>query len=432
MCLCRLCCRGSADEVDDIMSTLLERVPATAAWVHHEAQPSDSWDRSTPPASSALEAGGRIRRAARAWIEPWPYLINRWTDDGELPTLGVAINDTHLTTAWRLGPDDSFERVVQLPPGVHPFATTDGSWNLMTSGTPRSGETWPWEWARDEFQRRFDRRFENSELLAEIQLCWPELAWSYAHRMLDRYPGLRSEPVPRADLEARIAEYRGLAGEGEVQIDGGAGDWWLTEGEAFVADLAWLGMSKVEQPWAPNNAPETARRSRWTTEQLLACLPHLRLVTKTALDVYQALVTRHVPSMAPELNTYQLLPGRIIGLVKSVDPERGLVRSLDFQWHIEPLPKGSQNEALWDVWDSDGWGDDDDWESRWSRVRELRGDLAECMTLYTSFGEPAFSSPTPACSFALELLHGDLDEFEWVSGPARYDSNGCCARPRYT
>ena len=424
--------QGSADEVDDIMSTLLKRVPATAAWVHHEAQPSDSRDRSTPPASSALEAGARIRRAARAWIEPWPYLINRWTDDGELPTLGVAINDTHLTTAWRSGPDDSFGRVVQLPPGVHPFASTDGSWNLMTSGMPRNGETWPWEWARDEFRRRFDRRFENSELLAEIRLCWPELAWSYAHRMLDRYPGLRSQPVPRADLEARIAEYRGLAGEGEVQIGGGAGDWWLTEGEAFVADLARLDMSGVERPWVPNNAPETARRSRWTTEQLLACLPHFRLVTKTALDVYQALVTRHLPSMAPELNTYQLLPGRIIGLVKSVDPERGLVRSLDFQWHIEPLPKGSQNESLWDVWDSDGWGDDDDWESRWSRVREFRSDLAECMTLYTSFGEPAFSSPTPACSFALELLHGDLDEFEWVSGPARYDPNGCCARPRYT
>ena len=126
--------QGSADEVDDIMSTLLERVPATAAWVHYEAQPSDFGSRSTPPAANAQEAGARIRRAARAWIEPWPYLIEQWTDDGELPTLGVAMDDQFLTTAWRSGVDDESALVVQLPPDVHPFGAIDGSWHSIVGG----------------------------------------------------------------------------------------------------------------------------------------------------------------------------------------------------------------------------------------------------------------------------------------------------------
>lgn len=425
--------QGSADEVDDLMSMLLERVPATAAWVHHEAQSSDSWGRSTPPAASALEAGARVRRAARTWIEPWPHLVERWTDDGELPTLGVAMNSQHLTTAWRAARGDSSERVVQLPPGVHPFTRTDMSWNPIRSGTPRTGETWPWEWTRDEVQRSIDECLEDGELLADIELCWPELAWSYAHRMLGLYPGSRSESVPRSDLEGCIAKYRGLAREGEVHISGPSGDWKLTDGEAFVADLARHGVSRVKQPWTPDDTQDPGWGSKWTAERLL---PRLRLTTRTALDIYQALVNQHLTAMAPELNTYQLFPARIAGSIAPVDPEHGYVRHLrfpfHFRWQLDPLPLGSPNEARWEVQHSNEQDDDGDWPSRMANVRALRGDLAECISLYTHFGEPAVSSPTPACSFAIELLRHDLDEFEWVSGPARYDSDGCCARPRYT
>ena len=420
--------QGSADQVDRTMSTLLERAPATAAWVLHEVQDSYLGIRSTPLAGSAEAAGARIRRAARAWIEPWPHLIKRCTDDGELPTLGVAINDHWLTTAWWSGTDDSSERVVQLPPDVHPFGTTDRSWNQISSCTTSSGETWPWEWARGKYEQHVERCLENGELLAHIELCWPELAWSYAHRILDRHADSTSEPVPRADLEAIIAWHRGLTGEGKVRISGGAGDWDLADGEAFVADLTRRGMNKVEPPWAPDNAQQGARGSTRTTEQLLA---RLRQTTKAALDIYQEFVTRHLPSMAPELNTFQLLPARIVGLVPPVDPEDSSAQFLNIRWHVEPLPRSSQNEARWDVWDSSERNVGEDWASRRAQVQLLRGDLAECISLSTHFGEPAFSSPTPACSFALQLLQDDLNEFEWVPAPSSYDSSGCSVRPRY-
>ena len=206
----------------------------------------------------------------------------------------------------------------------------------------------------------------------------------------------------------------------------------MTDGEAFVADLVRLGVSRVKQPWTPGNTQDPQGVSKWTAELLL---PRLELTTKTALDVYQALVNRHLPAMAHELSTCQLLPGRIAGSIAPVDPELSFVRHprfpFRFRWRIEPLPFGSPNEARWEVQCSNEQDDNDDWPSRMAQLRALRGDLAECIRLFSHFGEPAVSSPTPACSLALELLRRDLEEFEWVAGPARYDLDGCCGRPRY-
>ena len=92
--------RGSAAQVDSLMSDLLTKVPATAAWVHNEAQASCTESRTEPPAASALEAGDRIRHATNQWTRPWPYLIERRTARGESPDLGIAVEGLQLTTAW--------------------------------------------------------------------------------------------------------------------------------------------------------------------------------------------------------------------------------------------------------------------------------------------------------------------------------------------
>ena len=420
--------QGSADEVDTIMSTLLTHAPATAAWVHHEAQGPRFERRSTPPAASTQGAGARIRRATRAWIEPWSELIDWFTDDGELPTLGIAMGDQQLTTAWRSGSQATGDRVIPLPPDAHPFSTTNTSWTGSKWGPPSCGQDWPWDWTRDQFQRTIDGFLQDRELLVDVELCWPELAWDFAHRMLGRDPTVQSEAVQRADLEAKISEYRALTGPGEAYIGGPGGDWSLAEGEAFVADLARLDISEVGSPWPPANAQGTTTGSRWTTEQLLA---RLQLATKTALDVYQAIVVRHLPAMAPELHTYQLLPGRIGGLVTPADPVRGREGAPRYRWHIEPRPTGSQNEALWSVGETDDLRYHDEGESRRAQVRTMRGDLADRTTLYTHFHEPQIYSSTPAGFLALKLLESDLSAFKWVTGPSAHYKNARSTRPRY-
>ena len=407
--------QGSAVEVDTIMSVLLTQAPATAAWVHHEAQAPPFERRPTPPAATVQEAGARIRRAAEAWGAPWSDLIDWFTDDGEPPTLGIAMGDQHLTTAWLSGPQGTGDRVIPLPPDVHLFSNTNTSWTGFKWGLLSDGESWPWDWTRDQFQRTIDGYLQDRELLADIELCWPELAWDFAHHMLGRDAAVQSEAVQRADLEAAISDYRALTGPGEAYIGGPGGDWSLTEGEAFVADLAGLDISEVRSPWPPANAQGTTTESWWTTEQLLA---RLQLATKTALDVYQAIVVRHLPAMAPELHTYQLLPGRIVGLLTPADPDRGLEGAPRYRWHIEPRPTGSQNEAQWTVCSTDDLRDHDEGESRRAQVRTMRGDLADHITLHTYFGEPQIYCSTPAGFLALKLLESDLSDFRWVTGPS--------------
>ena len=421
--------QGSADEVDMIMLTLLAQMPATAAWVHSEAQIPGFERRSTPPAASAQEAGARIRRAARAWAEPWSELIDWFTDNRESPTLGIAMGDSELATAWFFGSKGSGGGVIPLPPDAHPFSSINTSWTGSKWGLLSDGENWPWVWTRDEFQRTIDGYLQDRELLADIELCWPELAWDFAHQMSGRDPTVQSEAVQRVDLETAISKYRALTGANDVYIGGPVGGWRLTEGEAFVADLARLDVSEVGSPWPPANTQGTTTESWWTTEQLLA---RLQLATKTALDVYQAIVARHLPAMAPELHTYQLLPGQIVGLVTPADPDRGFEGAPRYRWHIEPRPTGSQNEALWRVCSTDDLRYDDDGELRRAQVRTMRGDLAERIPLYTHFGEPEICCSTPAGFLALKLLESDLSDVEWVtSPPARYE-DACSTRPRYT
>ncbi len=265
-------------------------------------------------------------------------------------------------------------------------------------------------------------------MLADIELCWPELAWDYAHHMVGRDPTVQSEAVQRADLEAAISQYRAVTGPGEAYISAPGGDWSLTEGEAFVADLARLNISEVKSPWPPANVQGTTTGSWWTTEQLLA---RLQLATKAALDVYQAIVVSHLPAMAPELHTYQLLPGRIVGSFTPADPRRGFEGEPRYRWHIEPLPTGSHNDAQWVVCDTEDLRRHDDGESRTEQVRTMRGDLADRITLYTHYGDPEICCSTPAGFLALKLLESDLSAFEWVTGfSARYE-DARSTRPRY-
>lgn len=294
--------------------------------------------------------------------------------------------------------------------------------------TVTTGADWPWVWVRGEFQRTIEDYLRSRQLLADIELCWPELAWDFAHQMLGRNATTASEPVLRAELEAAVASHRSPRSSGTL-ASGFSSEWNISEGEAFVADLTRVGLNEVASPWPSADSNGDTVEACWTTEQLLR---RLRAMTGSALDIYQAIVDRHLPSMASELHTYQLLPGRVSGSLMPIGADRRYPDAPFFSWHIEPMPHGSANEAQWEAMESDGLIAEDEWAYREARVRELRGELVERVSFWEHASQPAIFSPTPASSLALQLLWNDLAEYGWVTEPYDEPFFASSIRPRYT
>ena len=420
--------QGSDDDVDKIMTALLAQAPATAAWVHHEARQLDRGRSSAPLAVDTQQAGMRIRRATEAWFGPWPSVVKPWRDGEELPTLGIAADDERLATAWHAESQGDAAHVVTLPANSDWFDDPNSPWVGIKIGRRRSGVGWHWAWTGEDVQRAIESCFEDRRLLADIELCWPELAWDFAYRMIRRISGTRSGTVMRTDLEATIAWHRSMVPEGEVFISSGFGPGWrLSDGMEFVDELATRGIAEIRSPWLLAETGDTDDEPR-TIEQRLA---YLELTTKAALDVYGAVVREHLPSMAPELTTFQLLPARIVGAATPFNPANVRLSPWRHRWHIEPLPPDSQNEAQWSLVDAEHFAASHDWESQMLIVRDLRGELAERVPYSIHFRDPA-TSRTPAGLLALRLLWKDLAEYEWVSRHDPLLGDIGSSKPRYS
>lgn len=424
--------QGSDEDVDRIMATMLSTRPGIAAWVFDEAQAPSGLRRKTPLPGTAIDAGNRIRHAARYWLDPWPTLQASYTFDGMMPVLGVAVESVPVgstnpwvITAWGTErPQGEF--VVPLPDHIHPLADRDAAWTDAKAGRPREGPLWSWDWTRDRYQRFIDDRLEGRELIAGVSVCWPELAWDYAHRMLRKSPAVQSAPVSIHALEAAIARIaEAVPDADEVFVGGGRYGWHLSEGRAFVEDLRRLGINQIEPPWPAADSEGDWISHWWTTDQLLA---RLHLSTKAALDVYTELVEKATPAMAPELATYQLLPARVVGRVTPGDPSLGMRGGPGFRWYIEPLPAGSDNDAVWTIAQPHS-GTDEPWEEMAALIRQRRGEFATVKGVTIHYGEAQVFSSTPAGSLALSFFANDLAELKWTTQSGRIDINSGSVRP---
>ena len=428
--------QGSRRQVDLIMTTLLSKVPATASWVLHEAAQATR-DESPEPmeAADTSDAVTRLGTAASAIYEPWQILGTPAPGD-ELPPLGVGLSTdgNWILAAWQRPGGGWPGRAIPLPLDVDfPYSDPSGTW-CRWMGTGRSrGEAWPWHWARHLVQEDIDACFRDRRLLRHIEPCWPELAWDFACQMMDRHLHHDSAAILVADLEAVVAEHRAQQPAGDIHF----GRWQLSDGEAFVADLKRLGRHEVGPPWPSADATGRWDWEFWTPEQLRV---RLQQATKSALDIYQAIVDRHLPSMAKELGIYQMLPARIVGELTAGEPGRephdlfsGAPR---FIWHVEPLPAAcTENEAEWNIVETESHMSAGRWEYSErvvDKVRNLRSDgHAECLNIWFHFSDPEIYSSTPAGQLALNLLHRDLDRYHWVDSPLLDALNGNSIRPRY-
>lgn len=411
--------QGSPGQIDTLMKTMLARRPATAAWVFNNAAQPSHGQRTSPPATSEAEAGRRIRTAMRSWIDPWPDLVKARTVDGELPTLGVAMDETHLVSAWRTSHSVSDEPIEHLPPHIHPLAKADPGWRGEHSGFPNDDDLWPWEWVFGGVKAQVERWMTNPDLALDVAPCREELEWAYANQILNTNPLLRSSPISLVELRPIVEKCRRAAPADAADVSYN-GMWWLSEGEAFIADLLTKRRLHLDPPWpAPDLPSDGWVWNHWSTLRLLG---RLELTTKAALDAYQAIVERHLPRLAPELSTYQLLPAQVAGRLEPGTPEIANGRP-GFSWYIEPVPAGSANAASWSVKQlaEGSWAENAYFDQRREQVARLRGDIAEHVRLTLHGGAAKVYTRTPATALALSLLKDDLKEFHWVSTPRNLD-----------
>ena len=426
---------GSAQQVDRIMSTLLARAPATAGWVCEES--SSHLDSESPKplmAADAQTAGTRLLNAATAVCATWRIPGAWWSEAERMPTLGFRLpadGDGWITTAWRRPVGDSAAQAIPLAPHIE-YGDTSNSWSRWMITGQSSGEAWPWHWARKLIRQDIEDCFRDRQLLRHIKPCWPELAWDYAHQIINRSMLYQPAAVRREELEAVVAQHRSHYSEyQDVHFSG----WRLREGEAFVADLQRLGQDEIQPPWPTADTTGRWNWEWWTPERLC---DRLQQATKGALDAYQSIVDLHLPAMASELDVYLLLPARIVGVVKPAEPGQADTgfHGHSYRWHIEPLPDDcTQNEAEWRLVETDSQVYDAEQtpvKSLDAKVRQLRGnDIAERVSLWAYSDDAEVFSSTPAGHLALRLLHSNLSRHNWITGVSPRSSGDYSTRPHY-
>ena len=333
-------------------------------------------------------------------------------------TLGLGVQGQRLISAWQPRHDLNEPEVVELPPDTSPLRS-GGGWRAIQDGVLTDEALGPWDRTRSLVQRDLDRILKERAFLRDIEPCWPELAWEYANRIVDRNDRLGADPVTRSALEEQIARARRHCPEGEVIVGKEHRQWRVLEAEDLLELMVEAGLAEIRPPW-----PTADRRSRWiwnwwSTERLLE---RLQLSTKAALDAYTAIVDLHLPRLAPELSTYQVLPARVQGTLTPAKSDAAYGDGPQHAWWLEPLPPDSENEASWSIGEAGGRADATVWEQRSRRLRELRGERTELIRL-TSYGEvPTIFDPTPAGNLALRLLMDDLRSLRWTNTHINYDS----------
>jgi len=419
--------QATPTQSDHMLATMFELVPGLAAWCVHQAEPSGWVRRTSPPATSAEEAGNRIRRALEVLTSIVPASAALVRQDGKPLPIGVALNDARLL--WLSYKDTDRAPLTVLPPDFNLRGSQAIGFTRATEMEPSPARFWPWILGLDHLREDLANSFETLGLVAELEECRPEVTWAYSKLILGLAPSPRALTLPVSDIEQVVDHIRQAHPGGDVLVRRNGQQWRVSEATAFVEDLRQAGTDAVAPPWpAEFRVGGGAVWDFWTVDELI---DRLNRATKQSLDVYKAIVDRHFPALAAELSTYQLLPARFVGGVSRLGPDNAAFGP-SFTWHLEPLEEGTDNAATWELEEEERWpGPDDDWFRDYqARVANLRGQRAALIRPTLHQGDFGIYSPTPASGIAIQLLHDDLAAHNWLDGAGRSGRELSAVRPR--
>lgn len=410
--------RANPTQTDRIMEQLLTKAPGTASWVFDEiAQvgpaPADDGDWTV---AEITDLGRRLHQALTSWTSGWSDLTAFWEPFGLSPSVGWHVSDRSVTTAWKRRAAGAEPVTTQLDAHVNPFTTTL-DWDRLQVGPATDLVLLPWGRARAVFRSGVESLLQSRALLRDVQVCWPELCWEYANYLVGRRGQVDSTTVPVDELQRRVHDVRAHTPEGECAVFQSGRTWQVTEAESFIAMLQAHGVEHVQNPWPCADRRAQQTWNWWSTDQILA---RARLTTKAGLDAYTAIVDQHLPHMAAQLSTYQLLPARVVGVLTPAMGDEATGDRPQFSWSLEPLPDGSPNESDWTIGEASWDPPEHEWRARQHRLHKLRGDKSSLVRLASHGGDPSLFDATPAGNLALNLLVSDLRDLKLASSPISF------------
>ncbi len=396
----------SHDEVTRILRPIVSALPSYASVLVAEGLGGWGLEEDVPP-PPALESGERIREAMLAWIEglgTLADLIAPMKKSGSLRTLGVRIDGALLTSAWYAGTRD-LPAIVEVSVDDLHGTNAVHEWPAHRTARPGRWSGWAWRWTLSELSGVL-RPFVTQMILPSMhEVLIREAAWSLA-LTLTMQGSFNHRPIPVDRIETALWRFPPEKDSYRSPQD----RFRLRCLRSEVARVQARGETHLPAPW-PGPDVDPHDESSWNSFSSERLRLRGESVYLGALRAYRALVEEFFAKFAPRLDTYALLPARIVGEVRRPGGDRESLLPV-VAWYLEPLPQGQECKAEFRLVEARS-PSRQELEALFSRLRAARPEVADWVTISYAHSALDVFGPNPATELAYDWLSQDLRRVQW-------------------
>jgi transcriptional regulator with XRE-family HTH domain len=413
---------GPSAFVDETMAVLVRSDPGFSSALiedSFETWPSgQTSDAAMPTQVDPIVVGSALRRS----LETWTDSMGRFgreslvrTHTGDLAPIGVGASDSWLTFGWYRG-SSTVPSVSELPRDLNPFETTQ-DWIVQRGGVWRDERGWAWRWGLELLRDNLKSMIETRTLWTDDDSLLDEALWLVGLESLGKPGSLDPSPLPLDPLRSllgqfnaerplrlkdRIVSTQSLIDRVERLTNEG-----VTSVSAHIPAADQLGMAGTHFVWDLYSADRQRDRTK--------------AVYGAALTAYIKMVNEWLEPLKPRLTTFATLPAVLRAKLHTSPPltstePRSFANSPILEWHLDPLPEGSESSVEVDVVDSRA----ADWNDRYEQVQErnarltwLRPEASEWISSVSHHQVLDIFNPGPICALAYKWLQDDLKKLNW-------------------
>ena len=329
---------GSSAQTTPVLRELFHREPGFALRVIDTAvgQAVVSGVTAPPWREGAQQARDALQTIADA-LGPLARIVASTDDQGRVLPMAAMSDPHHLTLAFFRDP--SRPDISPLPAGlVGPGFAPPGAVRVRGAQIG-DGPAWTWRWALHAVRHEVDAMLKRRSLpIAPVGPLADEEAWATALDLLKESP-LLCPALPLSDVLDAVETLTAGSGPGAVTIltMPGCRRHDLSAARRYLLGLRELGETEMRSPLPTADRQSGGSLGDFFTDERL--LEFARVLYDRILSAYATLVERWMPTLAPRLEHYALLPARILGFIGN---DTGLMgRVPDLGGYLEPLPFGS-------------------------------------------------------------------------------------------